>query len=523
MKRGLLSDQDRAHIAARGITEADIIAQIETLRRGFPFVRLQRPCTIGDGITVVPPADMAHLSALYAEAARAGRMMKFVPASGAASRMFQRLLSLHSQYDRIEAKLRAIATGHDDADYQDFFSLLRNIKQFAFYDDLHAVMARRGLHLDALLAQGSSKEMLDHLLTPQGLNYANLPKGLLKFHRYPDHCRTPLEEHLVEAASTVQDQHQVVRLHVTVSPAHHHMVEQYLHSVLSRYEHSGVQYEIQLSQQKSSTDTIAVDLEHQPFRDRDGHLLFRPAGHGALLENLNDLQGDIIFLKNIDNVVPDHLKADTYVYTRMLGGYLIALQRETFGYLDRLAAPQIDAQLVQHVFTFARDKLSISIPAELAHATVREQAAFLFTRLNQPLRVCGVVRNTGEPGGGPFWVEHDDSSVSLQIIETSQVDVAAAEQQAILESSTHFNPVNLVCGVRDYRGQSFDLKRFRDPNTGFISTKSYAGRALKALELPGLWNGAMAHWNTVFVEVPLSTFTPVKTVLDLLRPEHQPC
>jgi hypothetical protein len=354
------------------------------------------------------------------------------------------------------------------------------------------------------------------------LDYANLPKGLLKFHRYTDHCRIPFEEHMVEAAATVCDRHGVARLHFTVPLEYQDTVKQYLDRVRPRYERSGRRYDITLSPQKPSTDTLAVDLEHRPVRDQNGQLLFRPAGHGALLENLHDLQGDIIFIKNIDNIVPDHLKHETNASARMLGGYLVALQQDIFGYLKQLETSRVETSCLQHIFAFARDTLSIVVPEHIACGSERAQVEFLRQALNRPLRVCGVVRNAGEPGGGPFWVENEAGEVSLQIIETSQVDPQDPEQQAILAAATHFNPVDLVCGVRDYLGRPFDLRRFRDPNTGFISRKSYAGMPLKALELPGLWNGSMAHWHTVFVEVPLNTFHPVKTVFDLLRPGHQP-
>jgi hypothetical protein len=263
-------------------------------------------------------------------------------------------------------------------------------------------------------------------------------------------------------------------------------------------------------------------MDNTPVRDEQGHLLFRPGGHGALLANLQALAADIVFIKNIDNVVPDRLKDVTYRYKRALGGHLVRLQQHIFAYLEHLAAGKVNAGLLEEIQTFARQELAIVIPPELQQASQHQHIRFLHDRLNRPLRVCGMVRNEGEPGGGPFWVEHPDGSLSRQIVETSQVDTALPEQRALLAASTHFNPVDLVCGVRDYRGQPFDLQRFVDPNTGFISHKTYTGRPLKALDLPGLWNGAMAYWNTVFVEVPLSTFSPVKTVLDLLRPEHQP-
>jgi Domain of unknown function (DUF4301) len=505
------SREDIHQIITRGQTPETVLSQIEIFKRGIPYTTLHRPCTVDDGITVLQQSDIEALGSLYTQAVSAGRVTKFVPASGAATRMFQALLSY---CEHTEAA--------DSQNDQDVLQFINNLPRFAFYDDLQAAVYRYGGKVETYLARGQYAELLAYLLTSQGLNYANLPKILLKFHRYGDHCRTPLEEHLVEAAAYAQDRHQVARLHVTVTPAHAEAVQAHIGASQRRYEHAGLRYEITLSVQSPATDTIAVDLDNNPFRDEQGHLLFRPGGHGALLANLQALAGDIVFIKNIDNVVPDHLKEVTYRYKRALGGHLVHLQQQIFAYLEHLAAGRVDAERLEEIRTFAQRELAIVVPPGLQHAPQHAQSRFLHERLHRPLRVCGMVRNEGEPGGGPFWVEHPDGSLSRQIVETSQVDTASPEQRALLAASTHFNPVDLVCGVHDYRGQPFDLQRFADPNTGFISHKTYAGRPLKAFELPGLWNGAMAYWNTVFVEVPLSTFSPVKTVLDLLRPEHQP-
>ncbi|MDY7038596.1 MAG: DUF4301 family protein, partial [Thermodesulfobacteriota bacterium] len=291
---------------------------------------------------------------------------------------------------------------------------------------------------------------------------------------------------------------------------------------LESYERQGVRYELSFSVQKPSTDTIAVDLDNRPLRGKHGELVFRPGGHGALLENLNDLKGDIVFIKNIDNLVQDRLKKKTYIYKKALGGYLVELQGDIFKYIKRLINRDVDEPFLNQVFEFMRSKLSIITPEGMGQSSRSEKLEFLITRLNRPLRICGMVENEGEPGGGPFWVEHEDKTLSLQIVESSQVDMESNDQSAIWKSSTHFNPVDLICGVRDHSGMPFDLMHFSDPDTGFISMKSKDGNELKALELPGLWNGAMANWNTVFVEVPIITFNPVKTVLDLLRKEHQP-
>jgi Domain of unknown function (DUF4301) len=505
------SREDIHQIITRGQTPEAVLSQIEIFKRGISYTTLHRPCTVDDGITVLQQSDIEALGSLYTQAVSAGRVTKFVPASGAATRMFQALLSY---CEHTEAA--------DSRNDKDVLQFIKNLQRFAFYDDLQAAVYRYGGEVETYLAHGQYAELLAYLLTSQGLNYANLPKILLQFHRYGDHCRTPLEEHLVEAAAYAQDRHQVARLHVTVTPAHAEAVQAHIEASRRRYERAGVRYEIALSVQSPATDTIAVDLDNNPFRDEQGHLLFRPGGHGALLANLQALAADIVFIKNIDNVVPDHLKEVTYRYKRALGGHLVHLQQQMFAYLEHLAAGRVDAERLEEIRTFAQRELAIVVPPGLQHAPRHEQIRFLHERLNRPLRICGMVRNEGEPGGGPFWVAHPDGSLSRQIVEASQVDTALPEQGALLAASTHFNPVDLVCGVRDYRGQPFDLQHFADPNTGFISHKTYAGQPLKAFELPGLWNGAMASWNTVFVEVPLSTFSPVKTVLDLLRPEHQP-
>jgi Domain of unknown function (DUF4301) len=520
MEPAPFSAADREELRARGLTEEAVQAQIALFKQGIPFTVLHRPCTVGDGITVLTAQELAHFATTYAQAALAGRAMKFVPASGAASRMFKLLLSCMNRFERIEERHIAAAAGTDQ-ECQELLHCINHLPQFAFFDDLKAAMAHDGLDLEALRAQGQYTDILAYLLTPQGLNYANLPKALLKFHRYSDHCRTPLEEQLVEAIAYTREHRGLACLHFTMTPAHLDAAQAHLEAVRSRYEQGGVRYEVTFSTQKPSTDTIAVDLDNRLFRDQQGCLVFRPAGHGALLENLHALAGDIVFIKNIDNVVPDHLKEAMYVYKRALGGYLVELQTQIFAYVRRLMHQDVDDELLTQMCAFLRAPLSIEPPAGIEHQPRQACIAYLLSMLNRPLRVCGMVPNAGEPGGGPFWVQHADGSRSAQIVEISQVDLHNDAQRAMVEAATHFNPVDLVCGVRDVQGKPFDLLQFTDPNTGFISVKSYEGRELKALELPGLWNGSMAKWNTVFVEVPLSIFTPVKTVLDLLRPEHQ--
>lgn len=521
----MLTERDRQEILARGISPEEIDAQIEIFKKGIPPVKLVRPCTLGDGIITIAEAEQQRLIEIYRQAMAAGRAMKFVPASGAASRMFQVLMEVSAVFPSLEgARLRAEAEKGNEQ-VQAFLRFFRALAKFPFYEELKEQLQARGRRLEGLLEEENYREILAVLLEPGGMNYANTPKALIKFHYYKDGARTPFEEHLVEAAAYVRDRNNIARIHFTFSFSPNHETEELacLQSLRERYEkREGVKYELTFSSQKPSTDTIAVDLQNNPVREQDGRLHFRPGGHGALLENLNDLKGDIIFIKNIDNVAPDRLKPPTYHYKMVLGGYLVELQRQVFEYLRLLEAGTVDDALIAHIAGFAARQLSIEMPPAVAGGSRQEQAAFLFSRLNRPLRVCGMVANKGEPGGGPFWVEQPGYGLSRQLVEASQIDVTDPWQRKILESSTHFSPVDLACGVRDYRGNPFDLRQFRDPQSGFISRKSKNGWTVKALELPGLWNGSMAYWNTVFVEVPDITFNPVKTVFDLLRPEHQP-
>ncbi|HWP90888.1 MAG TPA: DUF4301 family protein [Thermodesulfobacteriota bacterium] len=521
MDEYFFNEEDLKQIAAKGISLQRIKSQIDIFKKGFPSVELDRPCTIADGIKVITETDLRRLGDFYSKESLSLRVTKFVPASGAASRMFKLLLSFNNRYQEIEEKDIAAKADKGDPEHKAFIRFIKGIRQLAFYDDLKSVMAENGLDIEVLISKGQYKEILDYILTPKGLNYADLPKGLIKFHRYPGGSRTPFEEHLVEAAAYTQEVNKVSRVHFTVPVEYHNTVQEHVEATKGRYEVSGVKFEISFSTQNPSTDTIAVDMDNKPYRDKQGRLVFRPAGHGALLENLNDLDADIAFIKNIDNVVPDRLKHVTYVYKRALGGYLIELQSKIFGYLKRLSGREFGISLLEQIFEFARNELSIIPPKAIERGSRGEKISFLKSKLNRPLRVCGMVKNEGEPGGGPFWVRNEEGSLSLQIVESSQIDMESPEQRAIWQSSTHFNPVDLVCSLRDYTGKPFDLKQYADPDTGFISIKSIDGEEVKALELPGLWNGSMAYWNTVFVEVPLITFNPVKTVLDLLREEHQ--
>jgi hypothetical protein len=508
---GEWSAEDRKQITAHGLDVEEVERQLMIFRRGVPPVRLNRPCRAGDGIVVIPETERPTLLAAYEEARRTIRLMKFSPASGAASRMFQ------EWYRRLDAG------GFADEEARAAFA--GDLKRYGFFPDLRSVIAAKGRDIDALLENREEADVLRFILTKEGLDYGRLPKALLKFHACPEGNRTALEEHLVEAALYARDTGNVSRVHFTVSREHESAVRSHLSRVMPGYESRlGTVFAIGLSTQDPETDTIAVDPEYRPFRTGEGRLIFRPGGHGALLANLNTLDADVIFLKNIDNIVPDHLKTETVLWKRLLAGYLIRLQEEIFACLRLIEEGNDTEGDLEKIVGFCERRVNMVLPTHFRDASLSERRSLLFRRLNRPLRICGMVKNEGEPGGGPFWVDDPDGQggTSLQIVEEMQIDRSDPKQCAVWSSATHFNPVDLVCGVRDFRGRKFDLPAFVDPATAVIARKSEKGRELLALERPGLWNGSMAFWNTVFIEVPLATFNPVKTVTDLLRPQHMP-
>lgn len=514
----MFTQKDIAQIRQKGMTLKQIEQQIENFRVGFPYVKLVAPATKGHGIHVFRESELEDLQDHFNQTSPSMGLVKFVPASGAASRMFKHLFTFLEWYDGSEAAVARLA---EDQDFNSVYYFLKNIYRFAFIKDLKNALERDGLNLEVLMADKKYDVVINYLLTDKGLAYAELPKGLLKFHQYDGFSRMALGEHLVEGAHYVCKANGEVNVHFTVSNEHRDKFLQGVEMVQSGYEASyGVKYRIGFSEQKSSTDTIAVDPDNNPFREKDGSLHFRPGGHGALIENLNDLKEDIIFIKNIDNVVPDRLKETTYLYKCAIGGLLLRLKEQAHGYLNVLESKQVGAVELNEIIAFAVKELMVKFPDAFDKMSLAEKAAYLFEQLNRPIRVCGMVKNEGEPGGGPFWVENQQGQVALQIVESSQIDHDDPDQVQIAQEATHFNPVDLVCSVLDYKGRRFDLLEYVDPSTGFISTKSKDGRELKAQELPGLWNGAMANWITVFVEVPIITFNPVKTVNDLLREQH---
>ncbi|MEM8894269.1 MAG: DUF4301 family protein [Bacteroidota bacterium] len=513
----MFSPEDIKFIENRGSSLEQVDAQIDFFKAGFPPLPLAKPAIRDNGIKVVDEADIdMHMEAFDALTSNR-KIVKFVPASGAASRMFKLLFAFMESYSGSDEDYEKLL---QDQSEKSVFGFFKQLEKFAFYDDLKA--AHQKLTAEALEESHVKREyvkVLKSLLTSDGLDYGSLPKGLLKFHNYDDYNRTPVEEHLVEGAHYAKDKNGKVAIHFTVSPEHESKFKAHIDEVTGKYESAyNVKYEISFSQQKASTDTIAVDMENQPFREDDGSLLFRPAGHGALIENLNELDADVAIIKNIDNVVPDHLKDQTYTYKKIIAGVLAEYQHKIFHYLE-LLENDVTEELVNEMTAFVEKELCIELSGQASDKAGK--VGQLKAKLNRPIRVCGMVKNEGDTGGGPFWAKNSDGSVSLQVVETAQIDLDDADQKAIFDRATHFNPVDLVCSLKDYQGNKFDLLKYRDPMTGFITQKSKGGRDLKAQELPGLWNGAMSDWNTVFVEVPLITFNPVKAVNDLLKPEHQ--
>lgn len=524
MAASLLSRSDHGQLKRRGISIEEAERQLELLRRPPRYVELVRPCTVGDGIQRITEKEARALQAQNAESAAAGRFHRFVPASGAATRMFKELLHFQLGPGREltwEAVAERARAGEPEA--RALVTFLDELQRFPFHADLAAELARRGERLDRLASAGAFGPILDALLDEAGMDYDDLPKALLKFHAYDTGSRTPLEEHMVEAAETVKDQSGRCRLHFTVSAEHRAGFESLLREVKPRYERRcRARFEVLCSLQKPSTDTLAIDGRDRPLRDDRGRLIFRPGGHGALIGNLLDMEADIVFVKNIDNVQPDRLRGPVLHWKRVLGGYLVDLERRIFDYLNSLAQRDPPEELLEEALTFVRRRLCVELDERRQPTTYQCKRAFLIDRLNRPLRVCGVVPNTGEPGGGPCWVRRREGAASLQIAESAQVNLEDPNQRGIFAGATHFNPVDLVCAVRDASGRPFELDRFVDHDAVIVTKKSAGGVELKVLERPGLWNGAMAEWNTVFVEVPIETFTPVKSVLDLLREEHQP-
>ena len=510
----MFSASDKEQMAALGLSEAAVAQQIENFRKGFPPTELVAAATVENGgILRMDDEAINRYATYYKQASKGKKLLKFVPASGAATRMFKDLYAFTATYFGVDYKI-----GNEHPEVKEF---LEKIRTFAFYNDLVACMEHSQADFDDYMQRGDYASVINFLLQPQYMGYGSLPKGLLKFHKYGHLQRTPLEEHIVEGAEYARMSDGTVNLHFTVSPEHRALFRKKIAEVKRYYEEAfHVKLNISFSEQKHYTDIIAVDEQNNPVRDENGKIVFRPGGHGALIENLNEQRADLIFIKNIDNVVPDWMKHTTIIYKKVLAGLLLSLQDKCFEYLHKLDEG-VSPQTLKKIEKFIQQELNIELPEGYEALSPKQRAETLHNLLNRPMRVCGMVKNVGEPGGGPFLAYNPDGTISLQILESSQIDKRNAEYVSMFQSGTHFNPVDLVCAVKNYKGQKFDLTQYVDPQTGFISSKSKNGKELKALELPGLWNGAMSDWNTIFVEVSLGTFNPVKTVNDLLRPQHQ--
>jgi hypothetical protein len=506
----MLKPDDLLQLKSKNLTEVQVEEQLDYFMKGFPFLKVKSFASVEKGILrLTEEAQNEYIETWNGYLNGKKQIIKFVPASGAASRMFKELYSfLSASYDVPET------------DFEKTF--FESIGKFAFYDVLNDVcLANEGFDIPALMAKGQYKVVAANLLERKGLDYGALPKGLLLFHHYPEGVRTAMEEHLAESAMYAKNAENRVAIHFTVSPEHLPLFRKLVEEKVTEYEKMfDVRYDLSFSMQQSNTDTIAVDMANAPFRDVKGKIVFRPGGHGALIQNLNGLNVDIVFIKNIDNVVPDHFKDATVRFKKVIAGVLVSLQNRIFEYVRLIERGDYTHEQVEEMIHFLQDKLFVRNP-EIKYLEDVELILYIKRKLMRPLRVCGMVRNEGEPGGGPFLAYNSDKTVSPQILESSQINMDDPEAKAAFEQGSHFNPVDLVCALKDVNGRKYNLPDYVDKDTGFISKKSKDGRELKALELPGLWNGAMSDWNTVFVEVPAETFNPVKTVNDLLRPQHQ--
>lgn len=498
------SDIDFKQIQKLGITSEKVEEQLSRFNNGFPEIKLVKNISENNGLFILSDTELKTYINQYEQSAPQKQLVKFVPASGAASRMFKLL------FNYLEGGVDS-----DDKDIQKFY---RQIDQFAFADELLALIENTNEKINSF-----NKEVVEQLLSEQGLNYGKLPKALLSFHKYDDGTITKaIDEHLIEGALYASDANGKVILHFTVSEEHIQLIEEHLKIAVPIFEKRfNKKYSISFSVQNTATNTLAVDMDNNPFRTPDGNLLFRPGGHGALLQNLNGIDADVIFIKNIDNVAAEWLIKDTIDYKKALGGVLLETQNETFSFCEQLKNTDVlTPELENSISQLLTKKLGYKLPDGYSNLNESDKKDFLFSKLNRPLRICGVVESSNT-GGGPFWIKHPDGSQSLQLVETAQINLDDKQQVSILESSCYANITDLFCSVKDYKGKKFDLMQFSDPDTGFICQKSLNGKSLKAMELPGLWNGAMSNWNTCFVRVPMTTFNPVKTVLDLLKKEHQ--
>ncbi|NEV94670.1 DUF4301 family protein [Psychroflexus sp. YR1-1] len=507
-----LHPNDLSRIQKHELTAEKIEQDLEHLKTGFPKVDIVKPATLTDGIINLTAEEKAELMEVYQNSAV--KVLKFVPASGAASRMFRLLHQFQEGFPKSDLSFEAFLNQSPFQPLQRFFE---SIEDLAFYEDLKSALEQKGIVVGKLPKGQMALKFTHEILAESGFDMSNLPKGLVPFHKYPDKKLSAFEEHFHEAIRyAVKDKK--AQLHFTISPDHLAEFQKKLKAVQPEIENqTQVNFQVDFSFQHPSTDTVCTDATGKLFRDQKGEILFRPAGHGALIENLNNLDADLVFIKNIDNVSHQHTAIETdqssLKYKSVLAGLLLQLQEKAFFFLKKLEKNSDNQDFLKKAVSFLRKDLNV-------HLDIKDKQD-VFHFLNRPIRVCGMVENTGEPGGGPFWIKNGDGSISLQIVEKNQIDLSDPDQKEKMQASTHFNPVDIVCSMKNYKGEAFDLKTFVDSDRGFVADKFVGGEPIKGLELPGLWNGGMAHWNTVFVEVPVQSFNPVKAVMDLLKPGHQ--
>lgn len=512
-----LNSFDYIEIYKRNINLKTLENQFQIIKNGIPKINLERPAVINDGIVAITQDEAIYYCNYFEEKSKNLKLKKFVPASGAASRMFKFLSEFLNDFKLGEESINAYINRKKDKNLPVF---LVAKEKFPFYNEVLKTTKNTLPDYDNWNIDTKEYGFIKTLLSSKYFDFANKPKGVLPFHKYKNHIATAVEEHLTECVFYAASNNKS-HLHFTVSQEHQHNFDSIVETIKPRFEQeNNISIQVNYSYQDKATDVVALDIKNNPFRDNHNNLVFRPGGHGALIENLNHLNADIIFIKNIDNVIQNHIETIA-LYKKALGGILIKTQETIFSYLKKLESSTVSNDLILEIVDFLASKLCVSVIEDFSKYTKESKIEYLFTILNRPIRVCGMVKNEGEPGGGPFWVLTKKGTVFLQIVEASQIDSLDTNQMKILESATHFNPVDLVCGTKNYKGQKFNLTQFINKNTGFIVDKNKNGKPLKAYELPGLWNGAMAKWLTIFVEVPSITFNPVKTVNDLLKPAHQ--
>ncbi|MCK0107983.1 DUF4301 family protein [Flavobacteriaceae bacterium S0825] len=511
------TQNDINQIEKKGLTVDKVLSQIALFKKGVPFVNLKSTATIGNGILAFNEREREDLIKLFDNKRDTISIMKFVPASGAATRMFKTLFTFLKEYNPQKESINSYINKNKEKELSVFFV---GLEKLPFFEEVVTKIHKSHPNYNELSYDEQRLLFVKTMLDENLLNYSSFPKGLLPFHRYREHSSTAFEEHLFEAAEYASSNRDA-NLHFTISEKHKDKFdEEFKYIEEDVEEKTQTKFNITFSYQKHATDTIAVTTTNEPFRDDNGMLVFRPSGHGALIENLNEIDTDIIFIKNIDNVVVNKYKGEVAKYKKMLAGVILKIQKNAFEYEESLNYEITNEKLLE-IADFLSSKMNIVLDVNFNNLSLHEKKVYLKNKLNRPIRVCGMVKNEGEPGGGPFWVKNSSDNISLQIVESAQIDKKNPDQNTILKNATHFNPVDLVCSVKNHKGEKFDLTKYVDSNTAFITMKTKTGKDLKALELPGLWNGSMAYWNTIFVEVPLITFNPVKTVNDLLKAPHQ--